>query len=389
MKKCLAIILCIVAVFTCAQAEYQYDVPLAFNSEITEYNSVVHNSTYYLPMRKTFEKFGAYVFYRHRDAQILALLPDGNMISHIVGTNVVSVNGAQKVLENPSFMENYETYIPVEMLSAAFSANLISYEGHQLNIKTPAFAQNETVNDVLNLCKNANFYPEKFRRYINYHAKKPNSTMQDVIFMVNLGFDYSFYENVAVIVKPYELSVLVNKYNQLPSGFAQQNLVNMNPSYTIRDGKQYLLHSTAYEKYVQMAEAAKKEGRSLKVVSAYRTEDFQRRLYNKNLRASGKINADRYSARPGFSEHQTGLAVDINSTSGYFEYTAEFKWMQAHAHEYGFILRYPKGKEWITGYAYEPWHCRYVGVDAATIIHNEGITYEQYYAKYVGVNEFK
>ncbi|MBR5272018.1 MAG: D-alanyl-D-alanine carboxypeptidase family protein, partial [Clostridia bacterium] len=72
-----------------------------------------------------------------------------------------------------------------------------------------------------------------------------------------------------------------------------------------------------------------------------------------------------------------------------FENTTAFKWLQKHAHEYGYILRYPKGKTWITGYAYEPWHYRYVGIPAATIIHNENTTYEQYYAKYVGVNEFK
>ena len=101
------------------------------------------------------------------------------------------------------------------------------------------------------------------------------------------------------------------------------------------------------------------------------------------------MNADRYSARPGYSEHQTGLAVDINTTSTSFEHSRQFKWLQKHAHEYGFILRYPKGKEWITGYAYEPWHYRYVGEDVAKIIYKEGITYEQYHAKYIAINEFK
>ena len=125
------------------------------------------------------------------------------------------------------------------------------------------------------------------------------------------------------------------------------------------------------------------------VVSAYRTEDYQRNLYNGKVRTSGKAYADNYSARAGHSEHQTGLAIDIGSTLTSFEYTAEFKWLQNHAHEYGYILRYPKGKEWITGYAYEPWHYRFVGIDAAKVIYEEGITFEEYHAKYKSVNEFR
>ena len=213
--------------------------------------------------------------------------------------------------------------------------------------------------------------------------------MQTVVFTVNLGLDIPFYQNVAVIANPYDPMVLVNKHNQLPSGFKQRNLVNMSKKYTVNDGKQYLLESTAYANFVRMSDAARKEGISIRAISAYRTEDYQRRLYNKKLRATGKNNADNYSARPGFSEHQTGLAVDINSTKNSFERTAAFKWMQKHAHEYGYILRYPKDKKWITGYEYEPWHYRYVGTKAAKIIHQEGLTYEQYYVKYIAVNEFK
>ena len=163
----------------------------------------------------------------------------------------------------------------------------------------------------------------------------------------------------------------------------------MEKKHTASDGKQYLLLDTAYEQYVKMSDAAKKDGHSMYVVSAYRTEDYQNNLYNKKVRTSGKVYADNYSARAGHSEHQTGLAIDINSTSGTFEYTAEFRWLQQHAHEYGYIMRYPKGKEWITGYSYEPWHYRYVGVDVATKIHEEGITYEEYYAKYIAAGEYK
>lgn len=399
MKKKLAIIItCIVFItsFTSVSANYQDfnaqpGFMIEFNGESTDYTSVIYNNTHYVPMRIVFEKMGASIFYRSRDRQILALSRDGDIIRHIVGDNIITINGENKAFDNPSVLENNQTYIPIDMVSAAFCPDGISYDNQQLNIKKHFFNSDyhRVIKDVLDLCRNSNFYPERFQRYINYHVKMPAYNMQDVVFRVNLGLDYPFYENVTTIGQPYELLVLVNKYYQLPEDFKQYNLVNMDKKYTVNDGKQYLLSAVAYEKYVQMSDAAKKEGLSMRAISAYRTEDYQRNLYNNYVITSGKVNADNFSARPRFSEHQTGLAVDINSTKGIFEYTSEFKWLQKHAYEYGYILRYPKGKEWITGYSYEPWHYRYVGTDVAKIIYEEGITYEEYYAKYVSVNEFR
>jgi len=286
---------------------------------------------------------------------------------------------------------NNETYMPVDMVAAALCPNRIFYQEQQLNIEKQLITNeyHKVIKEVLNLAQNSNFYPERFQRYKNYHAKHPDYNIEDVLFRVNLGLDYPFYENITTIEHPYELLVLVNKYNQLPSQFGQYNLVNMDRKYTLNDGKQYLLAGVAYDKYVEMWDAAKKEGLSMMVVSAYRTENYQRNLYNSKVRTSGKVYADNYSARAGHSEHQTGLAIDIGSTSTSFEYSAEFKWLQNHAYEYGFILRYPKGREWITGYAYEPWHYRFVGTNAARIIYEEGITFEEYHAKYKSVNEFR
>ena len=399
MKNRLAIIIaCIVFVtsLTCVSAISndiitQQGFVIGINGEPTDYTSVINNDTHYVPLRMVFEKMGASVFYRSSDRQILALSRDGDIIRHIIGDNKITVNDEQKEFENPSVLENNETYISIEMVSAAFCPDGISYDNQQLNIQKQIFNTDyhRVINDVLNVCRNGNFYPERFQRYINYHVKMPAYSMEDVIFRVNLGLDFPFYENATTIGQPYELLVLVNKYHQLPAGFKQYNLVNMSREYTANDGKQYLLAGVAYEKYAQMSDAAKADGLFMRVISAYRTEDYQRNLYNNKVRTTGKINADNYSARPGHSEHQTGLAVDISSTKGTFEYTAEFKWLQKHAHEYGFILRYPKGKEWITGYSYEPWHYRYVGTDVATIIFEEGITYEEYYAKYISVNEFR
>lgn len=399
MKKHLAIFLTFIVLFAssvCVGAnnedfKIEQGFAIEFNGELTGYTYLISNDIHYVPLRIIFEKMGAVVYYRNRDRQLLALSRDGDMIRHTVGENIISVNGNQKVIENPSFIENNTTYIPLDMVKVALSPDGISYNDHNLNIQKQMYysSYHEAVKDVLDVRWLDNFYPEKFQDYINYHRKISAYSIHDVIIRVNLGLDKPFYQNITEISDPYQLLVLVNKYNKLPDGFTQYNLVNMNRNYTVNDGKQYLLAGVAYEKYVEMADAARKEGLSMRVISAYRTENYQRNLYNNKLRTTGKTNADNYSARPGHSEHQTGLAVDISSTKTSFEYTAEFKWLQKHAHEYGFILRYPKGKEWITGYSYEPWHYRFVGADAAKIIYEEGITYEEFYIKYVVGNEFK
>jgi len=364
---------------------------VAFNGADVNGETLSYNDTLYLPFRKVFEKMGAQIFYRSRDGQILALSRDGDVIYHYAGSNKVVFNGVEKVLEKPSVLHNDVTYIPLELLEETLYPDGIVYDNQKMNIQKYLFNSdyNKIIQDVLDCSKNKGFYPERFTRYINYHVKKPDCSMQDVIDTVNMGLDIPFYESFDIIVNPYDLTVLVNKCNKLPEGFEQAGLVEVDRAYRSNDGKQYLLTSIAYENYKKMANAAKAQGLSMYIVSAYRTENYQRNLYNNRLATTGRINADNYTARPGHSEHQTGLAVDIGNTKGIFEYTPEFKWLQAHAHEYGFILRYPKGKEWITGYSYEPWHYRYVGTDVAKVIWEQGITYEEYYVKYVGESEFK
>ena len=138
------------------------------------------------------------------------------------------------------------------------------------------------------------------------------------------------------------------------------------------------------EAYTQMFEDGAAEGLNFVLVSGFRSYDYQAELYNNYVSRDGKEAADRYSAEPGHSEHQTGLAIDVGSYDSAvllqtsFEYTPEFQWMKDVAHEYGFIIRYMKGKEDITGYMYEPWHLRYVG-DKATEIYESGLTLEEYF----------
>jgi len=145
------------------------------------------------------------------------------------------------------------------------------------------------------------------------------------------------------------------------------------------------METVAYEHFKQMVDAAKGDGIKLYNISSYRSYSTQSGLYNNYVNNNGKEAADRFSARAGYSEHQTGLATDINTASSadHFENTKEYQWLINNCHKYGFILRYPQGREYITGYKFEPWHYRYVGVDVATYVMKNNITFEEYYAYFV------
>jgi LAS superfamily LD-carboxypeptidase LdcB len=114
------------------------------------------------------------------------------------------------------------------------------------------------------------------------------------------------------------------------------------------------------------------------MISGFRSYSTQNTLYNKYVARDGKAEADRYSARPGHSEHQTGLAFDLNSLDQSFENTKEGKWLAENCWKYGFIIRYPKGKESVTGYMFEPWHVRYLGKEVAKKVYESGKCLEEY-----------
>ena len=182
--------------------------------------------------------------------------------------------------------------------------------------------------------------------------------------------------------------MIVNKYYYLEKNYYYGELVKMDSKYDNQNSN--MLNSIAYEAFKKLVDQAEIEGYHIRNNSAYRSYDTQNSLYNNYKKNNGISYADKWSARPGFSEHQTGLALDVGVESKYsvgkFENSREFTWMKENSYKYGFILRYPKGKEYITGYSYEPWHYRYVGVDAATYIYENNITFEEYYAYFVENN---
>lgn len=134
---------------------------------------------------------------------------------------------------------------------------------------------------------------------------------------------------------------------------------------------------TAQAAFDKMAADAAAQGLNIYISSAFRSYEYQDGLYNRYVAKDGQELADTYSARPGHSEHQTGLAFDLNTIDDSFANTAEGQWVAAHAHEYGFIVRYPADKVDITGYQYEPWHIRYLG-DEAAAVYESGLCLEEY-----------
>ncbi|MGN1133408.1 MAG: M15 family metallopeptidase [Oscillospiraceae bacterium] len=138
------------------------------------------------------------------------------------------------------------------------------------------------------------------------------------------------------------------------------------------------LEPVAQQAFDEMAADAYSQGISLFICSGFRSYEEQETLYNNYADERGKDEADAVSARPGHSEHQTGLSMDVNTTEFSFENTPESQWLNEHCAEYGFIVRFPKGKEDITGFEYEPWHIRYVGIKNAKAIKESGLCLEEY-----------
>lgn len=130
--------------------------------------------------------------------------------------------------------------------------------------------------------------------------------------------------------------------------------------------------------YYLMKMCALKDGAKLNIISGFRSYDYQEKIYKIYIKEFGEKKTNTFSAKPGHSEHQTGLAIDICEDSDQFIGSKEDIWLQQNAHKFGFIIRYPKGKEHITGYKYEPWHLRYVGRKHAKKIYCGNITLEEY-----------
>jgi LAS superfamily LD-carboxypeptidase LdcB len=235
-----------------------------------------------------------------------------------------------------------------------------------------------------NINKKLDFFKDDYLdRYIEYKDKHPELDDETIVVYVNIGLDKDFYTDVKDSPNKYTNTVLANKIYYLGDDYVPKDLTTINNSYSSGNKQMTKDAALAFE---EMARDAKKSGYTVRAVSTYRSYSYQTNLYNNYAKQDGTAKADTYSARAGYSEHQTGLAVDVdNAKVSYTKFgtTKEFGWMKDNAYKYGFILRYTKETEFITGYMNEPWHYRYVGKDIAKYIYEHPMTYEEYYVRFL------
>lgn len=219
-----------------------------------------------------------------------------------------------------------------------------------------------------------------YDRYLAYTDATGEDEKTTVIH-VNLNMDKTEYDD-AISVKKFDYDMLVNKFHALDNNFEVSDLIAVPADYS--GGEEYKANRVAITALTQMFEAAKADGLEMVVNSAYRSYDDQLELIEYYRKWYGDNYVNKYVARAGYSEHQTGLAFDIGSTSSnVFADSKEYQWMLENCYKYGFILRFTKKAEGITGYKSEPWHYRYVGKEIAEYIHTHDITFEEYYAMFL------
>ncbi len=277
--------------------------------------------------------------------------------------------------DHRDFLQNIQKYLE------------IGYNGDEINAiyKLSNLNQNKlltkTKQDFSKYQNIRNFNVDNLTRY-NQYLNLTGKDIQTVVTHVNLKLDLPVYTNTEEVKDANSTLVIVNKYNYLPENYKPNDLVYLDGAY----GNKVPVRAIIKEPFLKLQEAAKKEiNINLMPSTAFRNELFQTTLYNNYVASDGVAKADTYSARPGYSEHQTGLAIDLRNTAlkDVRLTDDDYEWLENNSYKYGFIIRFPKGKENITGYQFENWHIRYVGIDLATKIHNSKLCLEEYYDMYL------
>ncbi len=302
----------------------------------------------------------------------------GVFIGIVVVILVVVIIGIKSLIDE----SNLRKTIEYKLGEVGYSDNEIEY------IKT---LKEDEINTLLNhkynvnitkLMKEKYFIFANLDKYLDY-INENNSNLTDIVAKVNTKASLGWYKTIADTDTSKGELMLVNKFYKLSETYVPSDLVDVSLSYAY-EGKQ--VSKVMYDSLTNMLDAAKESGYNLVVSQGYRSYADQEEAYNDIEASSGVDYADKVAARPGHSEYQTGLSVVVKPlyTEGSdMENSPEHTWILENAHKYGFILRYPKDKENITGFSYDAWRLRYVGSNTARIIHNENITFDEYYEYYI------
>lgn len=236
----------------------------------------------------------------------------------------------------------------------------------------------------IELFSNSNYKKDLYERYMAYMEKKRLVSVEDAIDTVNLNLDCIEYETGFKADTNLGNEILVNKYFMLDESYVPKDLVKVSVRYCWGDN--HMIKKEVYDAFLNMWEEANSSGLYLMINQGYYSYQESEEAYNDAKNSKGEKYADKTYVRPGANDYQTGLSLAIfekksSSRSG-FKDTEAFAWLNENAFKYGFILRFPEGKETITRRSAEPWHWRYVGPEAAGVIHNNNITLEEYIALY-------
>lgn len=247
--------------------------------------------------------------------------------------------------------------------------------------------------DIINIMNLSYFKIDNLKRYLDYDIMEVKSiydisnikkdfNYEDVVTYVNANLDKEYYssDNLISNEDASKIDVLVNKYHKLDENYEPSDLTIIDSKYASGTQK---LRKEAQIKFEEMASDMAKENLKIYAGSTYRSYTYQKGLYDRYVKKDGFAAAETYSARSGYSEHQLGLAVDI--VNGKWDYLnendKEYDYLVKNSYKYGFILRYPRGSEYVTGYMFEDWHFRYLGIELATKVFNSGLTYDEYIAR--------
>lgn len=283
-----------------------------------------------------------------------------------------------KTLDTAIYSDDFKqsNIVYYENINYVKNDNLISY----INILVKDGTAINEINELFsNFLSYSNFDIDNAKRYSAYKYKNPELDKQDIVTRVNLNLDKPFYSDTKRIEKQDDIYALVNKYNYVDTTYVPSNLK------TLFNNSNIKMVNVAADAYEELCKAAKADGITFVGTTAYRDAGWQKSLYDNYVNRDGKDAADRYSARPGYSEHQLGYSVDLNDPN----YSAkrlspsDYEWLKNNSYKYGFIIRYPENTEDITGYEEEDWHIRYVGNEVAKKIHDLNITFDEYYDLYI------
>lgn len=293
-----------------------------------------------------------------------------------------------KYIDDKDFISNIN-----KLLNLGYSSKDINAIYEKIPNSVSIISTSKYNKDIINIMNLSYFRIDNLKRYLDYDIMEVKSiydisnikkdfNYEDVVTYVNANLDKEYYSSDNLISNDdaSKIDVLVNKYHKLDENYEPSDLTIIDSKYASGTQK---LRKEAQIKFEEMASDMAKENLKIYAGSTYRSYTYQKGLYDRYVKKDGFAAAETYSARSGYSEHQLGLAVDIvNDKWDYLsENDKEYDYLVKNSYKYGFILRYPRGSEYVTGYMFEDWHFRYLGVELATKVFNSGLTYDEYIAR--------